>query len=89
MSNSMKMTRIAGPYGTDYRIGDYVVIKEDERIHGDPEEHDGTEVVSEITWGAVPATIYDRNEGRVGLPDAVYERATLRAVRAWIERSDD
>lgn len=79
--------RITGPYGTDYRIGNYVAIKEDERFHGDPAEHDGLEVSSEVTWGAVPADVYDRRDGRVGLPDATLEASTLRALRAMIEQA--
>lgn len=81
------MKRIAGPYGTDYRIGDYVAIKEDEWFHGDPEGHDGAESSSDVTWGAVPADLYEQRQGYVGLPDAAFEAGTLRELRARIERS--
>jgi hypothetical protein len=81
----MKATRIPNQFGgTDYRIGDFVAIKEDIAIV-DPTDNDGADELSRVTWGAVPGELYDRRKGDVGLPDAVFEAGTLRRVREWIE----
>jgi hypothetical protein len=81
----MKATRIPNQFGgTDYRIGDYVVIKEDTEAV-DPADNDGVDELSRVIWGAVPAELYERRKGDVGLPDAVFEAGTLRRVRTWIE----
>lgn len=84
----MKRQRIPNVHGgSDYRIGDYVAIKEDERFHGQPEEHGGSESSYEVTWGAVPAAYYDRMDGDVGIPDAVFEAGTLTKLQALIENA--
>lgn len=83
------MQKIAGPYGTDYRIGQYVVIKEDEEYVEPYETRDGAEFRSNTTWGAVPADLYDERHGQVGLPDAVFEAPTLRAIRSRIENGEN
>jgi hypothetical protein len=81
---TIKAQRIAGPHGTDYRIGDWVAIKDDER-YVDATDHDGKDVLYDVTWGAVPAEYYDQVDGRVGLPDAQFEAGTLTELRKWIE----
>ena len=82
----MKAQRIQGPYGTDYKIGEYVVIREDVECV-DPTDNGGFEIVSRVTWGAVPVNVYEQRNGDVGLPDAVFEGPTLKSVRKKIEES--
>jgi hypothetical protein len=87
----VKRQRIPNRFGgSDYRIGDYVAIKEDEEFFDgcapDVRTQDrGIEVISKVTWGAVPVAWYDQRHGEVGLPDAVMTAGTLTKLQAMIE----
>lgn len=80
----MKMTKVASPFGgTDYRIGEYVAIREDQ-----PSVDEWDHAARDVTWGLIPAAVYDYRGGDVGLPEAVREFGTLRSARRWVVESE-
>jgi hypothetical protein len=64
-----------------YRIGEYVVFREDVPSIGEFDEDP-----RDVTWGVVDGSTYDARSGDVGLPDALADFTTLKAATAWIAK---